>query len=126
MNFEEILANIDWMALLSAVWTVVLVPIGKALYDYLKSKKLDGYAKFLYEEIVKAVKSINQTVVDDIKGTEGWTDEAKYEVAQLAKTKAIQALSSVAYRALKEANEDFDEYLNLLVESAVYDVKNGK
>ena len=122
---ENILQNIDWMSLLSAIWTIILVPIGKQIYDYLKSKKLDGYAKILYEEVVKAVKSINQSVVDDIKGTDGWDDETKERLRELAKDKAIQALSSIAYKTLKEANEDFEEYLDSLVESALFDVKNG-
>lgn len=125
MNFEEILQNIDWMSLLSAIWTIILVPIGKVIYDWFKSKKLDGYAKILYEEVVKAVKAINQSVVDDIKGTDYWNEEKKVEVKELCKTKAIQALSSIAYRTLKEANEDFEEYLDSLVESALFDVKNG-
>ena len=122
---ENILQNIDWMSLLSAIWTIILVPIGKQIYDYLKSKKLDGYAKILYEEVVKAVKSINQSVVDDIKGTDGWDDETKERLRELAKDKAIQALSSIAYKSLKEANEDFEEYLDSLVGTALYDVKNG-
>lgn len=122
---EEILQNIDWMSLISAIWTIVLVPIGKQIYDYLKSKKLDGYGVILYEEVVKAVKAINQSVVDDIKGTDVWSDEKKTEVKELCKTKAVQALSSIAYRTLKEANDDFDTYLDDLIESAIFDVKNG-
>lgn len=122
---ESVIQSIDWMALLSAIWTIVLVPIGKALYDWLKSKKLDGYAKILYEEVVKSVKDVYETTVKDIKGTDAWTDEMKNEVKELAKTKAIHALSSIAYKTLKEANEDFEEYLDGLIGSALYDVKNG-
>lgn len=122
---ETILQNIDWMSLLSAIWTIVLVPIGKQIYDYLKSKKLDEYGVILYEEVVKAVKAINQSVVDDIKGTEGWNEETKESIKELAKDKAIQALSSIVYRTLKEANEDFDDYLDSLIESAIFDIKHG-
>lgn len=122
---ENILQDIDWMSLLSAIWTIVLVPIGKQIYDYLKSKKLDEYGVILYEEVVKAVKAINQSVVDDIKGTEGWNEETKESIKELAKDKAIQALSSIVYRALKEANEDFDDYLDSLIESAIFDIKHG-
>lgn len=122
---EKILQNIDWMSLLTAIWTIVLVPIGKQVYDWFKSKKLDGYAKILYEEVVKAVKSVQSAIVDDVKGTEGWTDSKKAEVKEIAKDKAIQALSSIAYRTLKEANKDFDEYLNTLIDTALFDVKNG-
>lgn len=122
---EEILQSIDWMSLLSAVWTIVLVPIGKQIYDYLKSKKLDEYAKILYDEVLNAVKSVQNSIVDDLKGTDGWTEEKMHEVKEIAKSKAIQALSSIVYKTLKEANEDFDEYLDSLVDSALWDIKSG-
>lgn len=122
---EEILQNIDWIALLSAIWTIVLVPIGKEIYSWLKSKKLDEYGVILYEEVVKATKSVQNAIVDDLKGTDGWNEEKKNEVREIAKDKAIQALSSITYRALKEANEDFEEYLDSLVDTALFDIKNG-
>ena len=122
---KTILQNIDWVTLLSAIWTVVLVPIGKQIYEQLKSKKLDKYASILYDEVVKAVKSVYETAVKDIKGTDGWDEETKEYVKELAKTKAIQALSSIVYKSLKEANEDFEEYLDSLIGTALYDVKNG-
>ena len=46
------------------------------------------------------------------------------EVKELAKTKAIQALNTVIYRSLKEANEDFESYLDSLIGTALYDVKH--
>lgn len=122
---SELLQNIDWMSLISAIWTIVLVPIGKQIYDWLNSKKLDKYTLILYDEVVKAVKSVYETTVKDLKGTEGWDEETKEYVKELAKNKAIQALSSIAYKSLKEANEDFEEYLDSLVGTALYDVKNG-
>lgn len=122
---ENLLQNIDWMALVTAIWTIVLVPIGKQIYNWLKSKKLDKYASILYEEVVKAVKSVYETSVKDLKGTADWTDEKKEEVKELAKNKAVQALSTIAYKTLKEANTDFDEYLDSLIGTALYDIKNG-
>lgn len=121
---NEILKNIDWMQLLSVIWTVVLVPIGTQIYKYLQSKKLDKYAKVLYEEVVKAVKCVYETSVKDIKGTDGWTKEKQQEVKELAKDKALQALTTAAYRSLKAANEDFDQYLDSLIGTALYDVKH--
>ena len=44
----------------------------------------------------------------------------------MEKTKAIQALNSVVYRSLKEANTDFNDYLDSLIGSALYDVKHEK
>ena len=106
------------------IWTVVLVPIGTQIYKYLQSKKLDKYAKVLYEEVVKAVKCVYETSVKDIKGTDGWTKEKQQEVKELAKDKALQALTTAAYRSLKAANEDFDQYLDSLIGTALYDVKH--
>ena len=125
---QEILQNIDIMELLSTIWTVVLVPvlsyIGKQAYDWLQSRKLDRYGRILYEEVVKAVKSVYETEVKDIKKTSEWTAQKQQEVKELAKTKALQALSSSAYRCLRQANEDFEEYLDSLVGTALYDVKH--
>lgn len=122
---ENILQNIDWISLISAIWTIILVPIGKQIYDWLKSKKLDKYASILYDEVVKAVKSVYEATVKDIKGTDEWTEDAKNSMKEIAKDKAIQALSSIVYKTLKEANSDFEEYLDTLIETALYDIKNG-
>lgn len=123
---ENIVQNIDWIALMTTVWTVVLVPIGKAIYEWLKSKKLDKYADILYREVVNAVKGVHESIVKDIKGTEGWDEETKAYVRELAKTKALQALTTTAYKCLKEANSDFEEYLDSLIDAALFDIKNGK
>ena len=37
---KDFLASLDWMTLLSAIWTVILVPVGTQIYKYLQSKKL--------------------------------------------------------------------------------------
>ena len=121
---KEFLSSLDWMTLLSAIWTVILVPIGTQIYKYLQSKKLDKYGVILYEEVKKAVKSVYETEVKDIKGTDAWTEEKMDEVKELAKTKAIQALNAVVYRSLKEANENFENYLDSLIGTALYDVKH--
>ena len=85
---KEFLSSLDWMTLLSAIWTVILVPVGTQFYKYLQSKKLDKYGVILYED--------------------------------------IQALNSVVYRSLKEANTDFNDYLDSLIGTALYDVKHEK
>lgn len=125
---QEVLQNINIMELLSMLWTMVLVPIlsyiGKQVYDWLKDRKLDKYGVILYDEVVKAVKSVYETSVKDIKHTADWTVEKQNEVRELAKTKTIQALSSSVYKILKEANEDFEEYLDSLVGTALFDIKN--
>ena len=121
---KEVFQNINWLELLSAIWTIILVPILTKLYSYLKDKKLDKYAHILYAEVKKAVKSVYETEVKDIKGTEDWTPEKQTEVKTVAKEKAIQALNTIVYKSLKEANSDFEDYLDSLIGTALYDVKH--
>lgn len=123
---KEFLVNLDWMTLLSAIWTVILVPIGTQIYKYLKTKKLDKYALILYREVKNAVKSVYETEVKDIKGTDAWTEDKMNEVKEIAKQKAIQALNQSVYKCLKEANSDFDDYLSSLIETSLYDLKHEK
>lgn len=127
---NEVLANLNIMEVLSTIWTVILVPIltyaGKQVYIWMQSKQIDKYGKILYDEVVKAVKAIYQESVEDIKKTSDWTPEKQMEVKELAKTKAIHALTNAAYKCLKEANGDFDDYLDSLVETALYDIKRQK
>ena len=121
---KEVFQNINWLELLSAIWTIILVPILTKLYSYLKDKKLDKYANILYTEVKKAVKSVYETEVKDIKGTADWTPEKQAEVKAVAKEKAIQALNTIVYKSLKEANSDFEDYLDSLIGTALYDVKH--
>lgn len=121
---ENIINNIDWITLFTAIWTIILVPIGKQLYEYLKTKRVDKYAKILYQETVNAVKAVYEESVKDIKGTDDWTEEKQNEVKEIAKIKAIQGLTNASYKLLKEANDDFDSYLESLIETALYDLKH--
>lgn len=121
---REFLESLDWISLFSAIWTVILVPILTKIYSYLKDKKLDKYADILYNEVKKAVKSVYETEVKDIKGTDDWTPAKQEEVKNVAKEKAIQALNTIVYKTLKEANTDFDSYLDSLIGTALYDVKH--
>nr|DAH21181.1 MAG TPA: hypothetical protein [Caudoviricetes sp.]DAX83761.1 MAG TPA: hypothetical protein [Caudoviricetes sp.] len=123
---KEFLVNLDWMTLLSAIWTVILVPIGTQIYKYLKTKKLDKYALILYREVKNAVKSVYETEVKDIKGTDAWTKDKMNEVKEIAKQKAIQALNQSVYKCLKEANSDFEDYLDSLITTSLYDLKHEK
>ena len=123
---KEFLANLDWMTLLSAIWTVILVPIGTQIYKYLKTKKLDKYALILYREVKNAVKSVYETEVKNIKGTDAWTEDKMNEVKEIAKQKAIQALNQSVYKCLKEANSDFESYLDSLITTSLYDLKHEK
>lgn len=127
---KEVLQNIDYSQVIYTLWTVVLLPIityiGTQVGNYAKAKRIDKYTNILYQNVVDAVKDVYETTVKDIKGTDEWTDEKKNEVKEVAKTKAINALTTSAYQILKSANEDFEEYLDGLIGTALYDLKNNK
>ena len=74
--------------------------------------------------VVDAVKDLYETVVKDIKGTSDWTAEKQDEVRNIAKVKVINSLTASAYQVLKTANDDFDEYIDSLIGTALYDLKN--
>jgi hypothetical protein len=125
---NEVLKSIDWVQVIVTVWTVILLPIltyiGKQISDYTKAKRIDKYTDILYQNVVDAVKNVYEVIVKDVKGTEDWTEEKKMEVKELAKIKALHALTNSAYQVLKAANNDFDEYLDNLIGTVLYDLKH--
>lgn len=127
---KEILQNIDWSQVIYTVWTVVLLPVltyvGTQINQYEKSKKIDKYTEILHKCVVAAVKDVYECIVKDVKGTESWTAEKKNEVREIAKNKTLYALPNAAYRILTTANKNFDEYLDSLIGTALYDLKNKK
>jgi uncharacterized protein (UPF0305 family) len=128
VKMSDILQNIDISTVLYTVWTAVLLPaltyVATQVGKYTKAKKIQKYTDILYKNVVDAVKDVYETTVKDIKGTEGWDEETQEQVKEIAKTKAIQAMTTTAYQVLKEANDDFDEYLDSLIGTALYDLKN--
>lgn len=127
---SEVLKGIEWNQVIYTLWTVVLLPVltyvGTEISKYAKSKKIDKYTDILYHNVVDAVKDVYETIVKDVKGSSGWTKEKQDEVKEIAKKKAINALTNSAYQTLKAANNDFDEYLDGLIGTALYDLKKEK
>ena len=125
---KDVLSSLDWTTILGVIWTAIILPIGTKILTtvnkWLEARKLDKYGQILYEEVKKAVKSVYESVVKDIKGTEDWTDEKMVEVRELAKTKILQALPMIIYKTLNEANSDFYDYLDSLIDTALYDEKH--
>lgn len=125
---KDVLSSLDWTTILGVIWTAIILPIGTKILTtvnkWLEARKLDKYGQILYEEVKKAIKSVYESVVKDIKGTDDWTEEKMNEVRELAKTKILQALPTIVYKVLSEANEDFGDYLDSLIDTALYDTKH--
>ena len=125
---KDILSSRDWTTILGVIWTAIILPIGTKILTsvnrWLEARKLDKYGQILYEEVKKAVKAVYESVVKDIKGTDEWTEDKMNEVRELAKTKILQALPTIVYKVLSEANDDFGDYLDSLIDTALYDTKH--
>ena len=125
---KDILNSLDWATILGVIWTAIILPIGTKILTsfnrWLEARKLDKYGQILYDEVKKAVKAVYESVVKDIKGTDEWTEDKMNEVRELAKTKILQALPTIVYKVLSEANEDFGDYLDSLIDTALYDTKH--
>ena len=125
---KDILSSLDWTTILGVIWTAIILPVGTKILTsvnkWLEARKLDKYGQILYEEVKKAVKAVYESVVKDIKGTDEWTEDKMNEVRELAKTKILQALPTIVYKVLSEANDDFGDYLDSLIDTALYDAKH--
>lgn len=126
----DFLMSLDWASVLEAVWTCLLLPtlvaVGNEIRKWAQSKKIDKYTDILSKHVMIAVKDVYQTMVENLKHTDAWTEDKMIEVKEIAKQKAIQALSNMAYETLKQANDDFEAQLDSMIEASLYDLKYGK
>ena len=125
---NEFLASLDWAAIISVIWTAVLLPIittiGKKINDKFKMQKIEKYTNMLYEAAEIVVRDIQQSIVDNIKNTDEWTEEKIEEIRKLAINKAIASMSYEGYKILKEANSDLDSWVDSIIKAKLYDMKN--
>ena len=124
---NEFLASLDWAAIISVIWTAVLLPIittiGKKINDKFKMQKIEKYTDMLYEAAEIVVRDIQQSIVDNIKNTDEWTEEKIEEIRKLAINKAIASMSYEGYKILKEANSDLDSLIDSIIKAKLYDMK---
>ena len=127
---KEILLSIEWATLVETIWTVVMLPfllkVATIVKDKIKLDKTSKYTKMLVNAVEDTVKEMYQTVVESIKNTEEWTEEKKAEIKAMALIKIRVALSAEAYNFLTAVNEDYEEWVEGLIESTLYDLKKGK
>ena len=120
-------SSLDWGTLLNTVWTVILLTlatvIGTKINAIAKANKIEKYTNMLYTAAETVVKDLQDSVVKDIKGTDEWTDEKIEEIRQKAIDKAIASMSYEGYKILKEANSDFDTWVDSIIRAKLYDLK---
>ena len=97
--------------------------IGTKINAIAKANKIEKYTNMLYTAAETVVKDLQDSVVKDIKGTDEWTDEKIEEIRQKAIDKAIASMSYEGYKILKEANSDFDTWVDSIIRAKLYDLK---
>lgn len=124
MTFQEILFSALGVLITGLVtWgTTVLV---NWLNSKIKNKELASFATIVVTVVGNAVKATYQSYVEALKGTNAWTKEAQENALQQALTTAKNELSIEAIAYIKEQHGDVDVYIKTLIESVLYDLKNG-
>lgn len=112
--------------LLSGLGTWLATVIINWLNSKIKNKEVAAMLTLIVNIVSNAVKATYQTYVENIKGTEAWTSEAQKEALNRALTAAQNQLSADARKFIEEQFGDVDSYLLELIESILYDLKNGK
>lgn len=77
----------------------------------------------LSELVTNTVKSVYETFVKEIKGTEVWTDEAKKEALNRALTTILSQLSKDTKNFIEKNYGNLEEYLTNLIHAKLYDLK---
>ena len=125
MDFQEIL-----FSALGVVITTFMAWATTVIINWLNSKinnkKLVTFATTVLTIVSNAVKATYQSYVEGIKGTDAWTKEAQEKALQMALETAKNELTVEAINYIKEQHGDIDAYLKTLIESVLYDLKNGK
>ena len=75
------------------------------------------------EVVTRTVKVTYQTVVENIKGTDKWTDEAKKEVLRNAIETAKNQLTAEVKNYILQSGLTVDEWLRQQIEAAIYSLK---
>lgn len=106
-----------------ASWgTTVLV---KWLNSKIKNKEIAAFATTIVNVVNGAVKATYQSYVESLKGTDAWTKEAQENALKMALDTIKEELTTEALAYIESQHGDIDKYLVTLIESMLYDLKNG-
>lgn len=95
------------------------------LNSKIKNKTLAAFAATILTVVNSAVKATYQSYVEGLKGTDAWTKETQERALQMALETAKAELTTEALKYIEEQHGDIDAYIKTLIESVLYDLKNG-
>lgn len=128
----------DYKELLPVIIQTVLIPLLIALGGFavkwinakanqLKEKVKDDryflYIDILQELVTKTVITVNQTYVDELKKENSFTKEAQEEAFKKVYEAVMLSLSEDVLVYLEQIIGDLNEYITVLIESAVKEQK---
>jgi len=112
------------IAVIGIVFTGVVIPLIKALFDWIKSKTASEALKAALDEAQSVadivVLSLQQTVVDDLKAKSAdgkLTAEDAKTVAQKALTQFMHNVSSKTLEVLQNNADNLGDYIRDLLEA---------
>lgn len=116
------------LSILGTILTALVTWISKEVIAWIKLKvknaKAANYLSEAINIVTRAVKTINQTYVDNLKGENLFDKEAQQNALDKACEIAQEQLSSEAKEYLQNCFGDIDNWLKNTVESVIYDLKN--
>ena len=127
MTTSEIL-NLVLPSLVTAVIIPLIIGIGNAIKNYVKSKtnnaKLEKYIDMANDAIVTAVAEVMQTFVTTMKKNGEWNTENASKAFELAKFKAVEIMGAEIKAAIPDVVGDFDAWLTAKIEAATLELKS--
>ena len=112
--------------LITGLITWLTTTIVSWINEKIKDKKVASMLTFITNAVTNAVKTVHQTYVENIKGTDGWTKEVQLEALNRALELAKSQLTVEARKFIEEYFGDLNNYLLNLIEAILYNLKNGK
>lgn len=123
MNWQEIVITV-----ISAIVTALASWVVSKITTYINTKvndtKLKRYLNSAVTVVASAVKQTYQTYVENIKGTDFWTEDAQKNALSAALETAKEQLSGDVQKYIQSNFGDLDKWIITQIEAAIYDLKN--
>ena len=123
MNWQEIVITVI-SAIVTALASWVVSKITTYINTKVKDTKLKGYLNSAVTVVARAVKQKNQTYVENIKGTDFWTEDAQKNALAAALETTKAQLSGDVQKYIQSNFGDLDKWIITQIEAAIYDLKN--
>lgn len=123
MNWQEIVITVI-SAIVTALASWVVSKITTYINTKVKDTKLKRYLNSAVTVVASAVKQTYQTYVENIKGTDFWTEDAQKNALAAALETTKAQLSGDVQKYIQSNFGDLDKWIITQIEAAIYDLKN--